>query len=130
MPPPYSCNCIGDGRVVHVSQARQGETVVPKHGVDGLRELRAARLVDAARVDPHPLVPVALCELAALPDLLANEVTRIPTLLGEVSGALLLDSPEVLKGLLLPVPDVGERRIAVLDLLGRGEEMELGTIGA
>ena len=51
--------------VTHISEADFGGLVPGVHGVDGLRQLRAARLVDAARVDPNPVEPVLPRQLAA-----------------------------------------------------------------
>ena len=55
--------------VVEVRVADVRARVPREHGVDGLGELGAARAVDAAGVDPEPLVAVRLGEPAALADL-------------------------------------------------------------
>ena len=51
-----------------------GADIPAPHGVDRLRKLRAARLVDTAGVDPSPSIPVLPSYFAALADLLADVV--------------------------------------------------------
>ena len=122
---------VRDVAQVPVADVREG--VVAEHGVDRLRELRAARLVDAAGVDPHPAVAVALCEPAARAELGADEVARVRA---GAFGADARELADVLEGLLwgavggLGVPYVRDGCVAGWDLLGGGEEVELCTIGA
>ncbi|KAJ2992309.1 hypothetical protein NUW54_g7966 [Trametes sanguinea] len=67
-----------------------------EHGVDRLRQLSAAHLVDAAGVDPQELVAVRFGEHAAAPDLLADEGPRV--LAG--AGAFEVELLDLLEGLL------------------------------
>ena len=55
--------------VIHVDVADAGEGVVAEHGVDGLDELGATRLVDAACIRPHPLEPVFIGNAEKVADL-------------------------------------------------------------
>ena len=104
-----------------------GSTTVPRiHRVDRLRKLRAARLVDAASVDPDPTVAVPLRDLAAPPYFGAREVARILAR----PGASPLKRPEVLICLLILVPDVREDRIAAPDILRGWEEVQFCPTGA
>lgn len=112
---------------MEICVASRGQGVVAIHGIDGFRELSATAFVDTAGVDPHPLVAMTLRELAAAPDLLANEVAGI----GAVLRARILDPPDILECLFAClVPDVGERTVTVRDILGRDEEVKLSAVGA
>ena len=117
-------------RIVNVPQVSvtdNREGIVMEHGIDGFRELSTARLVNAARVDPHPSVAMLLRKPAAPPDLVADDSTRVPAVL----FAFLLDLPDVLERLLsFFVPDVRQSSVAIRDLLGGGEVVQLGAISA
>ena len=63
--------------ILQVSKADTCKGIVAEHGVDGLRELGTARLVDAACINPNPLAPVPLCELAAPPNLITDNISGI-----------------------------------------------------
>ncbi|KAI0658771.1 hypothetical protein C8Q70DRAFT_160926 [Cubamyces menziesii] len=55
--------------VLHVHEAGVRHRIPLVHRVDGLRELRAARLVDATRIDPRPAVSSTPGERAEVADL-------------------------------------------------------------
>ena len=108
--------CVADG----------GEGVVAVHRVDCLGELRTARLVDAAGVDPDPLVAVLLGELAAPPNLVTDDVTG--NLPGQ--GASLPQLLQLLERLLRGTPDMGKDRVSLAHVLRSREEMEFCPVCA
>ena len=67
---------LWDDHVVEVDIADARELVVPEHGVDGFRQLRAALLIDAAGIYPQPVEAVLLGKHTALPDLPRRPVAR------------------------------------------------------
>ena len=62
--------------IVKEGVANDGGTVPIVHGVDGLLQLRAARLVDAAGVDPHPAIAMFFCEHTAFLNLGPGKIAR------------------------------------------------------
>lgn len=74
---PFGPHVIGD--IGEVGYADLSVTVPRVHGVDGLGELDAARVVDTACVDPQPVVTALNGKLAAIADLWnkgPNNMTR------------------------------------------------------
>ena len=122
---------VGDVLEEGVADVRTG--VPGMHRVDRLGELRAARLVDAARVDPRPLVPRRLGERAEVADLGARERARVDSRgrvpeggRGGGGGVAGVEGLDVLEGLLGGAPDVGED--GVDDSFGTGVVDELGAV--
>ena len=70
-----------------------GILIPSKHGVDGLRQLRRARLVDAAGVHPEVVQSVALRLLSAEQDLLVAWLTMAPLLRHILESHLLAIGP-------------------------------------
>ena len=60
----------------HVNIADIGFLIPQVHGIDSLGQLRTARFVDAACVDPDVLEPSCCGNLAAFPDLGVAESYR------------------------------------------------------
>ena len=69
--------------------------IPPIHQIDGLRQLCTASLVDAASVHPHPLIPVLLCLLAGINNLLIAQMTTdfllLPIHLGKVDHLFIVN---------------------------------------
>ena len=126
--PPRLCLYVGrEGHVAEVGVADLCERVPVKHGVDRLGELRAARLVDAARVDPHPAVAVRRGDLAAPPDLVGwiKEVARAG--LGALAAGT--EGVNLLECVLLFVPDVREDSVPVGDFFWGDVVVQLCPVG-
>ena len=62
-------SCPGNSDVGGVGVAHRREVVPLVHGIDSLGLLGAARLVDAARVDPNVAIAVLPCDDSGIPDL-------------------------------------------------------------
>ena len=97
---------IGD--IVEVRIAYFRVFIPPIHGIDGLGQLCAASLVDAASVDPQPLISVLLSPLAALKDLsvaitLANFVSVLHGHLREFNHLVIIH--------FFPDPPMGQDRV-------------------
>ena len=119
---------VARGDVVEERVADLGEDVPVEHGVDRLGELRAACLVDAARVDPDPDVAIALCDETGISDLIGYEIAwDLACLLAPCVNSL-----DLLKCLLRDglTPGVGEDGVALLHGARVGEVVEFGAASA
>lgn len=112
----------GMRHVVQVDIANLGFGIPLEHGVDGFGKLCTAGLVDAASIDPYPVITVVKRNIASLFDFDRDE--------GIAERRVLRDEQlDVAEGLLGALPDMREDSVAARNDVWAVEVDELETVG-